>query len=379
MAHACGDLKSSPKAILFYMALRYNEKKGCTWVSIGDMAHAHACSMSPATVKRALRVLADSRDGQNLITRSLRDERVTKSRKTVIHWDKVAARATQFRPPIAQKPVSVPAADAATIAEDLATIESFSGGDAGSQSSFESSPRVSLYDRWDEAVTLVKQTFRSHPTFQDGDGVVRACLHNCFDIAGSGDKYLEVLTWICTAPANESIRKAVLRSEVLGGYLRGAFKDWVAKFDVTRKGQKPNAPESSGDESDEMDQVLREGYARFHYREGGSQADIRARERLLAQLGAEVGSANVHYYDLPDDCFAIDVAEHACVAYLLSQHCGLPVGRAQFKSVHCDGNLVKLCAWAIEDNRWAEGVSEAMWGPPDGDGEVRDGNHQTAC
>jgi hypothetical protein len=99
-AYACGGLKKSPKAILVYLALRHNEKKGYAWASVGDMAHA--CSMSPATVKRALRVLKDSDGGLGLITRSLRDDCVTKSRKTVIHWDKVAERASKYRPPAAQ-------------------------------------------------------------------------------------------------------------------------------------------------------------------------------------------------------------------------------------------------------------------------------------
>jgi DNA-binding transcriptional ArsR family regulator len=108
-AYACGGLKPAQKAILAHLALRYNEEKGCAWASVGGIAHA--CSLSPATVTRALKGLGDS----GLITRTLRDNSVKKSRKTFIHWDEVAGRASQFRPPIPAKHTAVSVEDAAII------------------------------------------------------------------------------------------------------------------------------------------------------------------------------------------------------------------------------------------------------------------------
>lgn len=363
MAHACGGLKRSPKAVLCYLALRYSEKRGYAWASVNDIANA--CSLSPATVKRALRVLNDPDGGNNLITRSLRDERVTKSRKSEIHWEKVTARATQFRPPVAQKYATLPTGDAATIAQDLATIESFSAVDPKVAPSFQSMPKDTRYDRWAEAVSLVEQCFEAHPTFRDGKnvGVVRACIHNCFDEAGSSAKCMDVLTWICTAPANEGVRKAILKSQYLGGYIKGAFKDWLHKFDALSK--VPLVAEvqrrevrSGGDDFDEIDRLFRQGGETVAYQNGGSQADIEAQDRLLHQMRELVGDTHIKPYARPGIGYFVEVAECASVAYILSQHCRVVVDPMQFRDIDCDENLRELCIWTVAHNAWGKDIAE---------------------
>jgi hypothetical protein len=349
-AYACGGLKPSEKAVLVYLSLRYNERKGYAWSSIGDIAHA--CSCSPATVKRALRGLNDTDGGLGLISRDLRDDSVKKSRKSTIHWNKVEERATQFRPPVARKPIAVSAEDAATIE----AISNSSGVPTDASCKYQ--PRDTPYGRVDEIVALVKRHFGSHGLFEEG--AVRGCLHQCVDRVGSSARCLEVLEWICTSPINEGIRQAILASEKLGGYLRGSFSDWVAKFEAYGRTSEAGQPEiSDGEHDDDMDRLLREGYGVVAYQQGGSQADMEARDRMLRRMAEQVGSEHISWREEPGAGFSVVTSEHASVAYMLGQLCQLPVEPTQFLDVECEESLRKVCQWAITDDGWAECIRDS--------------------
>jgi hypothetical protein len=358
MAYACGGLKQAPKAVLAYLALRYNEAKGCTWVSIGNIAYK--TSMSPATVKRALRILCNTEGGRNLITRTLRDERVMKSRKTVIHWDRVEARHTEFRPPLVSRP-SQSLSVSQTCAEDLATLEIIANGDPVSTASPTVSHKDHRYDRLDDIVNIGKQYFGAHSVFAEpnGQGILRGCLHNCVDIAGSGDKCLEVLTWICTSPANEGIRKAVLGSTKLGGYIKGAFDDWMAKFDAQGKVHEAAAPGPTGDDLNEIDELFRLGSGTLEYSQGGSQAELQARDCLIDRMIELAGLNNINYAYHDGIGFSVFVMTHASVAHLLSKCCGVPVDPAQFEDIDCGADLREICIWAVDDKGLAKCIAES--------------------
>jgi predicted DNA-binding transcriptional regulator len=97
VAFECGPppdgrkFKTAEKSVLSYLAFRCSDKSpNRTWVSVQNIAFH--LSTSSDTVSRALASLVN----QGLISRKLRNGGTTKSRYTILHWDRIMARRSKF-------------------------------------------------------------------------------------------------------------------------------------------------------------------------------------------------------------------------------------------------------------------------------------------
>jgi hypothetical protein len=247
LIHHARGLKSSRSTVLSYLHLRLNDKLGYTWVSNENIAHT--CKMAPSTVTCCLGDL----QRLGFITRDLRDSDVNKSRKTVIHWDKIeACQIPKFRDEDAapsQDTLLEVDPEEQALANSLGTL-SFSTREnsTGLASTGTGGSSGIILD-------LLQEYFGEHSSYQHpgAEGFMLKCALACVEHAGSEDRCLEILRYVCTDPDHERTRKRILDCEKLGGFITKAFPGWMDKFDERieqfeqillglRKGKKASVP-----------------------------------------------------------------------------------------------------------------------------------------
>jgi hypothetical protein len=340
IAYRCSGLKLAAKSLLVYLALRYSEDKKCAWVSVGDIAHS--CSMSLTCVKENLKVLVE----KGLIKRKLRDENVKKSRKTLILWDVVEARAQYYRPklkvvPPATTPASVIAADAAiadTLDEQVEEVDD------------ESRATEDKYARTDEIITLLQTHLGEHPTFNlpDWKHIMTGCVRSCITKAGSGDVCFGLLAQICTLPRYEDTRKSLSKSEKLGGYIQRSFPGWFEGWMETI---------DAGCESF-VDGLCIDGKACLIR----LPSELKWQAPLIKKwLTEEIGTylLDIEESETGDDAvLEIVIAETYKAARLLSGHTDQEV-RPDYLPDREELKVAEVAFYAINDERWAEELKNA--------------------
>jgi hypothetical protein len=83
---ALHKLRGEPRFVLIYLAISYDEEAACSFATVPEIVRA--CGMSTSQVKRYIRFLAWKR----LIRQENRDGDPPKTRRTIILWDRIAAR-----------------------------------------------------------------------------------------------------------------------------------------------------------------------------------------------------------------------------------------------------------------------------------------------
>jgi DNA-binding MarR family transcriptional regulator len=81
----------------------------------------------------------------------------------------------------------------------------------------------------DQIVSLLREHFVDHPTFALPRPRLEKPLQACIDMAGSGEKCLRVLTALCTDDFLKDMKARVAEANHLSGYIKGCFKDIMAK------------------------------------------------------------------------------------------------------------------------------------------------------
>jgi hypothetical protein len=346
LAYLCSGLKISTKSVLAYLSLRYNEEKKCTWVSVGDIAHS--CSMCVATVKAALRELL----AQGLIERELRDESVKKSRKTIINWGVVEARAERYRLPHKVTPVTTPAA---TIAADVAIADTL---DKQMEEVDDRSPAFDdTYALSDEIIALLKNDFGAHPTFDlpDWKQVMKVCVRACIDEAGSGDACLDVLTTVCTTKTFAQTRQSVAKSLRLGGYIRQSFPGWK------------NACAEENNANEYLDSMC-EGAAESgeHLTASFTPQHVSFIPSFKKWLKEELGPYMLSIKDYTDETnenplIEIEVSKPYIAARLLRRFSGHNVNPEVLPDRE-DLQVAEVAFWAINNEDWGEHLKNSLNG-----------------
>jgi hypothetical protein len=85
-----------------------------------------------------------------------------------------------------------------------------------------------------DIIALLQELFPDHPTIKlpDATRMMTKCVRDCIDIAGSGELCLDVLEGIFD---KETCATVMTQAKFLGGYIRGAFKTWLAERIISNK------------------------------------------------------------------------------------------------------------------------------------------------
>ena len=103
------------------------------------------------------------------------------------------------------------------------------------------------YSETEAIIALLETNFRQHPTFmhKDATQMLTSNVRHCIDFAGAQYSCLRVFEWIL---ADEDRCIAIFSSDRLGGFIKGAFKNWFAEF----KAEEAEYMESFDDQDEDM-------------------------------------------------------------------------------------------------------------------------------